>query len=204
MEKVNPILRYLLLACNLTCITLAVIYTYLQIKIYFDNEDVSSISFRKFENGNEDKYPTYSICFEDSFIIQIYKTEQVLTGCRFYGGCVEGEPIWYAKLENDMILLWQEIFSQNVEFRERRSPELIENETNLALGSHMLDVKEVDLRIKTHRKKRGTPIFQEVEGIHHLDDSGYSSGDDVIFLKKGEKIFVISPKQYQQLMMGIN
>ena len=208
MEKVNPILRYFLLACNLACISLAVVYTYLQIKIYFDNEDVSSISFRKFENGNEDKYPTYSICFEDSFIHQIYKQEPVLTGCRYYvpyGECLEeGEPIWFAKLENNMILYWQESLSQNNSFRERRSPESIKNETHLALENHLSDVKEVDLRIMTLRKKRGSPIFQEVEGIHYLDDSSYGIGDNVIFLRKDEKTYVISPNQYQQLNMGIN
>ena len=205
MEKINPILRYLLLTCNLICITLAVVYTYLQIKIYFENEDVSSISFRKFENGNEEKYPTYTICFEDSSILQIYKTEPVLTGCRIYDGCPEeGEPIWYAKPESNMIRLWKEKFSQNLDSRKRRSPESIQNDTNLDQANHMSELKEVKLRLRTLRKKRGMPVFQEIEGIHYLDDSAYGSGDDVIFLKTGEETFVISPKQYQQLMMGIN
>ena len=103
-----------------------------------------------------------------------------------------------------MILYWQENLSQNNSFRQRRSPESIKNETHLALENHLSDVKEVDLRIMTLRKKRGSPIFQEVEGIHYLDDSSYGIGDNVIFLRKDEKTYVISPNQYQQLNMGIN
>ena len=111
MKSENPILRYLLLTCNLICIYLAVHYTYLQIKIYFDNEDVSSISYLRFENGNEDKYPTYSICFEDSFIRQMYRTQKVSTGCPPPCGCTPGQMVRYAKVENDMIVLWDEKFS---------------------------------------------------------------------------------------------
>ena len=102
MKSENPILRYLLLSCNLICIYLAVHYTYLQIKIYFDNDDVSSISYLRFENGNEDKYPTYSICFEDSFIRQIYRTQKIQTGCT--NGCTSDEMVWYAKVNQTKYL----------------------------------------------------------------------------------------------------
>ena len=49
MMKADMVLKYLLLSWTCICIILAVIYTYIQIKIYFDNEDVSTISFQQFE-----------------------------------------------------------------------------------------------------------------------------------------------------------
>ena len=37
--------------------------TYLQFKYYLSNEDLSSISYQKFNKEEKDKYPNFSICF---------------------------------------------------------------------------------------------------------------------------------------------
>ena len=192
----------MLFICNCICIILAAKYTYLQIKIYFDNEDVSTISFQRFENGNEDKYPTYSICFEDSFTRQLYKTQHVLTGCPPYPGCPEeGEPILLAKLENGMIRFWEEPFYSGLMFREKRSSDLMKSETKLMVANQSSPMKQEYNKIKGLRRKRSTPIFID------KDDSIYSLngfGSEVIMLKQEENTFVIAPEQYQNLLMGVN
>ena len=202
MKFENPFSRHMLFICNCICIILASKYTYLQIKIYFDNEDVSSISFQKFENGNEDKYPTYTICFEDSFIRQIYKTQHVVTGCPPYPGCPEiGEPILLAKLENGMIRFWEEPYYRDLMFREKRSSNLMKSETKFSVANQSSPMKQEYNKIKGPRHKRSTPTFI------HTDDSIYSLngfGNEVIMLKQEENTFVIAPEQYQQLLMGVN
>ena len=42
--------------------------TYLQFKYYLNNEDFSSISYRKFNKEEKDEYPNFSICFSGSKI----------------------------------------------------------------------------------------------------------------------------------------
>ena len=200
MIKGDTVLKYLLLGWTCICIVLAVIYTYIQIKIYFDNEDVSTISFQQFEKGNEDKYPTYSICFEDSFIRQIYKTEKIATGCDFYG-CQDGDPIWFAKLENKMILVWKEIYSQSFYLRKKRSSELMKSGANLALSNHYSPLKGNESRMTESRKKRFMPMFQDtVEGSYRLDPPG----NLVVMMQEDRKTYAIAPQQLQQLITGIN
>ena len=154
----------MLLICNCICIILAAKYTYLQIKIYFDNEDVSTISFQKFENGNEDKYPTYSICFEDSFTRQMYKTQHVVTGCPPYPECPEeGEPILLAKLENGMIRFWEEPLYRDLMFREKRSSGLAKSETKFLVANQSSPMKQEYDKMKGSRRKKSTPIFIDTE-----------------------------------------
>ena len=44
------------------CAAMAVYMTGLQFQYYFENEDQASISFRKFNSGTKDKYPTFTLC----------------------------------------------------------------------------------------------------------------------------------------------
>ena len=202
MKLENPFSRQMLFICNCICIVLAAKYTYLQIKIYFDNEDVSTISFQKFENGNEDKYPTYSICFEDSFTRQMYKTQLIVTGCPPYPGCPEeGEPILLAKLENGMIRFWEEPFYRDLEFREKRSSDKVKSGTKFTVANQSWIMKQEHDKMKGLRRKRSMPIFVD------KDDSSYSLnglGNEVVMLKQEENTFVIAPEQYQKLLMGDN
>ena len=40
--------------------------TYLQLKYYLNNEDLSSISYREFNDEEQDEYPIFSICLSGS------------------------------------------------------------------------------------------------------------------------------------------
>ena len=46
------------------CYVLALYYTVLQFKSYIGNDDSSSVSYRRFNIGENDLYPTYSICID--------------------------------------------------------------------------------------------------------------------------------------------
>ena len=198
MKPENPILRNLLLTCNIICFYLAFHYTYLQIKIYFDNEDVSSISYVRFENGNEDKYPTYSICFEDSFIRQMYRTQNLQTGCSTYSGCKSGQMVWYAKVENGMIVLWDEKYSGP------SMDQTMEDEKDS--GNSMLPSMGIPMGMPSMglplRKKRSNAMFVVNEGGAFYLKGEY--GSDIIKLSNEHKTFIIAPEQYQQLLMGVN
>ena len=43
------------------CLVLASMFTYLQFKYYLSNEDLTTISYRKFATNGIDQYPTYTI-----------------------------------------------------------------------------------------------------------------------------------------------
>ena len=47
----------------LVCLSSACYMTYLQFKYYRNNEDLASISYRRFNNDENDEYPTFTICF---------------------------------------------------------------------------------------------------------------------------------------------
>ena len=49
--------------CLLICMCSTSYMTYLQFKYYLNNEDMASISYRIFNNEEQDEYPTFSICF---------------------------------------------------------------------------------------------------------------------------------------------
>ena len=51
--------------CLVICISSAVYMTYLQFKYYLNNEDLASISYRKFNTEEKDEYPTISICLSN-------------------------------------------------------------------------------------------------------------------------------------------
>ena len=61
MKSLKDILYYVAL---LSCLVMGSVMTYFQFVYFMRNEDVSSISFRKFATGKED-HPTYTICFLD-------------------------------------------------------------------------------------------------------------------------------------------
>ena len=47
---------------QLTCFAFAGYMVYLQFEAYFKNRDVSSVSYKRFNDGAEDVYPTLSVC----------------------------------------------------------------------------------------------------------------------------------------------
>ena len=47
------------------CFLVAGWMTYKQIKRYYDNLDVTAISYKTFQSSPSDKFPTYTICFND-------------------------------------------------------------------------------------------------------------------------------------------
>ena len=51
---------------------------YKQFKSFIDNEDSSSISYRKFNDKEADLYPTFSFCFEFAWGGEMFKDERFL------------------------------------------------------------------------------------------------------------------------------
>ena len=49
--------------CLLICMCCTSYMIYLQFKYYLNNEDMVSISYRIFNDQEQDEYPTFSICF---------------------------------------------------------------------------------------------------------------------------------------------
>ena len=78
MKTGNPVVPSFKLGFDVICTVLAGIYTFQQLYTYVQNEDYSDISFRKFiDDSSSEYYPTYTICFEDQFQHQIYKTDWI-------------------------------------------------------------------------------------------------------------------------------
>ena len=67
------------LGFDVLCIVLASYMTWKQVYTYFENDDFSEISFKRFEDGSAYNYPTFTICLEDNNLQQIYKTSHVKT-----------------------------------------------------------------------------------------------------------------------------
>ena len=51
---------------QMTCIGLVVFMIYQQFKLYMDNQNSSSVSYRKFHQSQQDVYPTFSLCLHSS------------------------------------------------------------------------------------------------------------------------------------------
>ena len=56
--NLQPFIR----VCQIVCFILAGYMVYVQFHAYFDNQNVSSTEYRRFKDGNEEIYPTFSIC----------------------------------------------------------------------------------------------------------------------------------------------
>ena len=54
--------RVTLVMFQLTCFGLAGYMVYVQLKTYCDNEDLSNIAYKHFQNEAQDVFPTFSIC----------------------------------------------------------------------------------------------------------------------------------------------
>ena len=67
------------LGFDVLCIVLASYMTWKQVYTYFENDDFSEISFKRFEDGSAYNYPTFTICLEDNNLQQIYRTSHVKT-----------------------------------------------------------------------------------------------------------------------------
>ena len=52
--------------CLLLCLFSTGYMTYLQFKYYLNNEDLSSILYREFNNEEKDEYPVFSVCLSGS------------------------------------------------------------------------------------------------------------------------------------------
>ena len=57
--------RYVTIAYQGVYCILAIYYSIMQLEQYYANEDASVISFRSFNQRPDDKYPDFSICFEN-------------------------------------------------------------------------------------------------------------------------------------------
>jgi hypothetical protein len=54
-----------LIVFRLLCFLLAIYMSITQIRKYFGNKDKASVTFRQFNHAPRDRYPTYTICFEN-------------------------------------------------------------------------------------------------------------------------------------------
>ena len=89
----------------------ALLFIYNQVCGYLRNEDVSVISYRKYSNTDEDKYPTFTICWSPRYYDLLFREERIkktmaMTGAAYYrmlnGAKVKGNRITnFSSLEFD-------------------------------------------------------------------------------------------------------
>ena len=78
---------------QVSCVTLATYMSIVFVKKFLENEDVTSITYKKYSQTPKDKYPTFSICFKGTTLywyrdLAIFKSfslyssefEKMLTG----------------------------------------------------------------------------------------------------------------------------
>ena len=65
------------LAFQIGCFMLAGYMAYQQFQLYVSNNDTSSVSYRKFNSGPQDLYPTFTVCLH-SYHGGIFRTDQFL------------------------------------------------------------------------------------------------------------------------------
>ena len=114
MKVANTICYNIFLAI---CLIMTGYMTYLQFQYFLSNEDVASISFHRFDAGNKNQYPTYTICLE-SYDGKLFKSNEnklwsaanvSISGKEYYNflsGFVdeEGSNIsnaWYQRIDYD-------------------------------------------------------------------------------------------------------
>ena len=86
MKTIHHICNAFFLGFEGFCIMMAVYMTYKQLIMFYQNEDFSQIFIEKFTDGPNDKYPTYTICFNDNFEEQIYTKKHITTAITYYSG----------------------------------------------------------------------------------------------------------------------
>ena len=133
MKNVRLVIE--LLSFSVT-IFLSVILSYFQYKQYVDNQDLSSITYRKFHSNMKDIYPTFSICLYSSFGM-IFKQDTNILGYEGWKGGniyrkillgdenvksdfreIEFDGITVDLLE-DVILTFQEVTKGNNQAKDR-------------------------------------------------------------------------------------
>ena len=105
--KVNKLIHGIFL---LFCVLIAGYYGINQVLDYLENEDVSRIFFKKYHNGRDDKYPTFSVCIwpNTENIDNLYQAERIMQTLDIdedsYFGMLSGDPTGrpnFSKLEFD-------------------------------------------------------------------------------------------------------
>ena len=202
MELVNYIGKVFLIGFECICIIMAVYMAYKQVKIFYQNEDFSEISFQKFMDGPNDKYPTYTICFADNFERQLYKKFDIST--RKYIGSMAFPFGRRINVEDNKLVIMNKTSKNgkyvygDYDIMEIDKMYYGQSESEMKL----VEVKEKDLTgmNRMRSKRRASTIFKQ-DRFYDLGTNGL--GEDMILLKGRKKTYTISPKHYQLLLMGL-
>ena len=196
MITINHITQSFVLGFDCVCIMMALYMTYEQIQTYYDNEDFSQISFKKFTDGPNDKYPTYTICFADNYLRQLYKNEFITTSNLFWS-----DEFPYGRriaVEGNKLIIWKnanpnEMMSKFLPAKNSRS---VSNEFEKELETD----REYHVVPKKVRSKRMLDVYQD-------EEVGYYSlrglGRNMILFQDSQKTYTIAPQHYQFLLMGL-
>ena len=90
---------------QLGCFAITLYMIYKQFKLFVDNEDSSSISYRKFNDEDTDLYPTFSFCFDYGLDSKIFKERHFLAfddeWCANNGSCITNGELYLTILAGD-------------------------------------------------------------------------------------------------------
>ena len=185
--------------------------SYKQVKTYLQNEDFSAISFQKFSDGQTEKFPTYTFCFEDSSIQQMYYKEHISTSFEFVGrygskkcpyGCL-------AKIHEEKLRLLNRTYDDqnllyDMEDGDENMPSFNSHDYTFNHGLMENDLKEPSMENDYYEK----PRYKRSMDIYEESSDGYFGlsigGKEVVLLNDEEKTYMIAPQQYQNLLMGFN
>ena len=114
-----------------TCLLSACYMTYLQFKYYLNNEDFTSISYRKFNKEERDEYPSISICLAGYRGKLFTRSQDILNSTNatreafhnFLSGFQEQHPAQFSNFKFDDIALdiLNYLVSSREELRRGRS-----------------------------------------------------------------------------------
>ena len=199
-QLLQPILKLF----HLICIALAGYMTTKQIIIYFQNEDISAISFQKFSDIPEDMSPTYTFCLHDSARGNIYRDgqEQYFDVDDEVRNCHLGRVFDY-KVENNKFIIAPKNSCEILPSLQgvpgslpplQRAPESLHPNglPELLSPLYLVDLKPDGFSCN-FKKNRGR-IYNTYQ---NYDYNRY------LVLEGRNKTFGISPKHFKEILMGL-
>ena len=189
MQHISFISKAIVVGFEGICILMAVYMTYKQLKIFYQNEDFSEISFQKFTDGENDKYPTYTICFTDNYEQQIYQKQHLSTS---KGSITKAFP--YGKRinveDNKLVIMNRTSIRETYSYGDYNVMKTDNGSFHLAWGFKAGTEAQLVKKHTTGREDRYVDL-----GISWM-------GENMILMKTNQKTYTISPKQYQLLLLG--
>ena len=126
MDKPQILFVRLKLTFQVTCFVLAIYMAFKLFQRLLDNQDATVVSYRKYSQTEQDKYPTYSICFTGA-TIHWYQDAHIFKSFGIYSPelekLVSGKSVMrYTNIHSPLKLYKREQFSWKQSLHSNFSP----------------------------------------------------------------------------------